>query len=52
MYIIQDREAGNIISSFETLEDAEAELEQYEEEDKREGTWTPDFYEIKKDTNE
>lgn len=46
MYIIQDREAGNFIDKFETLQDAEKALAQYEQTDKDEGTYTEDFYEI------
>lgn len=45
-YTIRDREAGNIIASFETLEEAQEELKTYEEQDKKEGTYTEDFYEI------
>lgn len=45
-WIIQDREAGNIIDKFNSLEDAKAELASYEEQDKKDGTYTPDFYEI------
>lgn len=45
-YIIQDREAGNIIEEFSTIQEAERELAQYEEHDKAEGTYTHDFYEI------
>lgn len=45
-YIIRDREAGNVIDSFNTIEQAKAELSRYEQEDEREGTYTPDFYEI------
>lgn len=45
-FIIQDREAGNKIDVFNSLAEAEAELAKYEEIDKSEGTYTPDFYEI------
>ena len=45
-YIIQDREAGNKITTFETLEEAKAELEKYENIDKNEGNYTDNFYEI------
>ena len=45
-YLIRDKEAGNIIAYFETLEEAEEELEAYEDEDRKDGTYTPDFYEI------
>lgn len=46
MYVIRDREAGNIIDRFSTYEEAQQALNQYEQEDKEEGTYTPDFYEI------
>lgn len=45
-YIIRDREAGNVIDSFNTLNEAKAELNAYEKEDMDDGTYTPDFYEI------
>lgn len=45
-YIIQDREAGNIIDEFKSLEDAQRELENYENQDKRDKCYTPNFYEI------
>ena len=43
---IQDREAGNFIDNFTSLEDAEFALEQYEQEDKQGENFTPNFYEI------
>ena len=46
MYVVRDREAGNVITQFETMEDAQKELEKYEEQDKKDGTYTEDFYEI------
>ena len=45
-YYIRDREAGNVIDSFSTLDEAETALAEYEATDKAEGTYTPDFYEI------
>lgn len=45
-YIIRDREAGNIIDEFDTMEEAVETLEQYEAEDKKDGTYEEDFYEI------
>lgn len=44
--VIRDREAGNVITQFETMEEAQKELERYEEQDKKDGTYTEDFYEI------
>lgn len=46
MFVIRDREAGNVIDKFDTLEEAQEELRRYEEEDRREETYTEDFYEI------
>lgn len=46
MYIIRDREAGNKIAEFSTLEEAIRKLKEYEEDDEKDGTYTPDFYEI------
>lgn len=52
-YIIQDRETGTFIDEFTTLKEAESQLAKYEQEDKEEGIFTPDFYEIvrKEDTS-
>ncbi len=46
-YTIQDKEAGNQIETFETLAEAESALKEYEELDKKDGIFKPDFYEIK-----
>ena len=46
MYVVRDREAGNVITQFETMEEAKKVLERYEEQDKKDGTYTEDFYEI------
>ena len=46
MYITRDREAGNEIERFATLEEAREALEQYEKQDISDGTYTEDFYEI------
>ena len=45
-YIIRDREAGNIIEQVTTHKEAEEIVQKYEEEDKKEGNYTEDFYEI------
>ena len=45
-YTIRSRKAGIEIDDFDTLEEAKAELERYEAEDKADGNFTPDFYEI------
>lgn len=46
---IQDREAGNIIELGLTLDEAEQFLQEFEKQDKKEGIYVPDFYEIRKD---
>ena len=46
MLIIRDREAGNVIEHFNTLEEAEKKLAEYEEQDKRDNIYVKDFYEI------
>jgi hypothetical protein len=51
-YVIQDREARNIIEECDTLAEAQHILQQYEEEDKEEGMYTDDFYEIVEVKNE
>ena len=45
-YIIRDREAGNEIETFNTKEEAVRRLDEFEADDRDEGTFTPDFYEI------
>lgn len=45
-YIIQDRESGTVIEEVNTLEEAKAIVEKYETEDKAEGNFEEDFYEI------
>ena len=47
-YIIRDREAGNIIDEFKTKKEAEKILKKYEDEDKKEGVFSINFYEIVK----
>lgn len=52
-YCTRDAEAGNIIDFFSNLKDAQKAIEQYEEEDKSNGDFTPGFYEIyNQDTEE
>ena len=45
-YIIQDREAGNLIDTFDSMEMAEKALESYERDDRRDGVYVENFYEI------
>jgi len=49
LYKIQDREAGNVIETGLNEEEAKRMLEYFEGIDKKEGTYTPDFYEIVKE---
>jgi hypothetical protein len=46
-YIIQDSISGNFIEDFETLEEADKALKNYETEDKKDGIFVKYFYEIK-----
>ena len=46
-YKVQDREAGNVIGYFTTKEEADEAVAMFEENDKEDGTYTPDFYEVK-----
>ncbi len=43
-YKITDREAGNKIESGLTLEDAKRMVLEFEQEDKKNGEYTPNFY--------
>lgn len=45
-FITRDREAGNEIERFETLEEARKAIADYEATDKADETYTEDFYEI------
>jgi hypothetical protein len=45
-YQIQDREAGNVIEKHLSLNEAEDILELMEREDRKDGTYTENFYEI------
>ena len=49
IFKIQDREAGNVIEKGLTYEEAVDLLEKFEEEDKNDGTYTENFYEIVED---
>lgn len=46
VYAIQDRETGTRIDIFDTPEEAERALKEYEEDDIKEGVYMLDFYEI------
>lgn len=45
-YVVRDREAGNIIEYFTTMEEAEKTLQKYEESDKEQGIYEENFYEV------
>lgn len=45
-FVTRDKEAGNVIDEFQTIEDAREAIEGYEMDDEQEGTFTPNFYEI------
>ena len=45
-YKIQDREAGNVIETGLTFTEAQTILNKFEDTDREEGIYVPDFYEI------
>lgn len=45
-YATRDRKAGNIIEYFNTKEEAERAIIEYEKADKIEGIYEADFYEV------
>lgn len=45
-YIVRDEEAGNIIEEFDSFEEAEKRIEEFEYSDKEEDVFEKDFYEI------
>lgn len=45
VWATRDRGTGEVIDLFPSREDADSRLEEYEEEDRREGTYEPNFYE-------
>ena len=45
-WIVRDRETGTGIDIFDTLEEAEKALEEYENDDIEEGVYMAHFYEI------
>ena len=46
-FVIKDKQCGNVIDEFESLAAAESALKLYELDDKKNGVYEPDFYEIK-----
>lgn len=51
-YRIVEREAGNIITWADTLSEANSIIKAYETEDKEDGKYTKDFYEIQEWSDE
>lgn len=45
-YYTACRETGDLIDCFSSYKEAQKAIEQYEEEDKRNGDYTEDFYDI------
>lgn len=45
-YVIRDREAGNVIEECTKIDTARKLLDLFENQDKADGTYTKDFYEI------
>lgn len=45
-FVTRDREAGNVIDEFQTIEEAREAIDGYEMNDEQEGTFTPNSYEI------
>ena len=48
-YSIIDNEAYNIIEHAETIEQAQQIIAEYEVADKKDGTYTPNFYSIREE---
>lgn len=46
MYVVRDCEAGNVISKHNTWTETMNALEEYEQEDRKDGCFSEDFYEV------
>ena len=46
MLYTADKETGTLIERVETIDQGMELIREYEEEDKKDGTYTPDFYDI------
>lgn len=46
MFQVRDRQSGNVIDAFDSLEAATYALNEYEEADKLDGIYEENFYEI------
>lgn len=51
-YYTADREAGNKIEAFDSIEEALKAIAAYEAEDMKDGTYTPDFYDVVNEDHE
>lgn len=47
-YAVRCRENGDVVEEFATRQEAEKALENYEKDDKQEGVYEKDFYEVHK----
>ena len=45
-FAIQIKKTGGILRYFDTISEAQLTLTQFEEEDKKDNAYSPDFYEI------
>lgn len=45
-FVVRDKEAGNIFISYGELKKAQSCIKMFEFVDKKEGIYTPDFYEV------
>lgn len=43
---VADKECGNFIDEVATVEEGRAVIEEYEKEDKKNGCYVPDFYNL------
>lgn len=51
-YYTADKEAGNKIEAFNTVEEALKAIAAYEAEDEKNDTYTPDFYDVVNEDHE
>lgn len=46
MIVVRDKEAGNVIEIVKSIEEGQSLIKKYEKDDKKEGVYTPNFYEV------
>lgn len=51
-YQVRDSEAGNVIETYASLEEARKAIDEFEKKDKEESTFEPNFYEVYDVVNE